>query len=186
MRRLGAILAQNRPWGDAQGKGGVNPSPKGKKGLNRTGSLNHPCPEGWWDFPNVCDVRNRRTSLACRTRSSNARSQQLCKLTFLGNETCGTCNMPDPLHLCRRSSNRAWSTCDPRQSPHHDVALSSRSVEEDCDLVAGNFPLTISQSIPPPERAGHRCSHGSTWHMVQASPCWQLLLVHCCFTSRNT
>ena len=57
---------------------------------------------------------------------------------------CHTCHMPDSRHLCRRSSNRAWSTCGPRQSPHHDVALSSRSVEEDCDLVAGNFPLTIS------------------------------------------
>ena len=25
-------------------------------------------------------------------------------------------------------------------------------------------------------------SHGSMWNMVQASPCWQLLLVHCCCT----
>ena len=33
---------------------GVNPSPKGKKGVGRGNSLDHLCPEGWWDFSYHC------------------------------------------------------------------------------------------------------------------------------------
>ena len=49
-----------------------------------------------------------------------------------------------------------------------------------------SWPPGAHKHSPPssPERAGRRCF--SMWHMVQASPCLQLLLVHCCFTSRNT
>ena len=36
--------------------GGVNPSPKGKKGRRKRNTLNHLRPEGWWDF-NVVSTR---------------------------------------------------------------------------------------------------------------------------------
>ena len=51
-----------------------------------------------------------------------------------------------------------------------------------CELGRESINASLHVLFHPLWKKTAQCSHSSMWNMVQGSPCWQLLLVHCCCT----